>query len=129
MFERHGRFQQHMQFSFDAEFMLRLVLAGELPVLLPEARLSARVFHPAAKSADPSQTDRDLKRVVKFLTPSLSRRERVLLRLHPLIVRLQFLTRPTWMLHRVATLAGDLLGHVPEPIRPKKMRTRDRRAR
>jgi glycosyltransferase involved in cell wall biosynthesis len=127
MFDRYGPFRRDMHYGFDAEFMLRLALAGELPLLLPETRLSARVFHAAAKSADLSRTDPELEWIVELHTPGLSRRERVLLWLHPVISRLQFLTRPGRIFHGVATLAGDLLEHVPERIRPK-IRTRDRRA-
>jgi GT2 family glycosyltransferase len=127
MFDQYGPFRRDMHYGFDAEFMLRLALAGELPQLLPEERLSARVFHAAAKSANPSLTDPELHRIIKLHTPNLSRRERVLLHLHPVIARLQFLRQPSRTFHRLATVIGDLLDHVPERIRPK-IRTRDRRA-
>jgi glycosyltransferase involved in cell wall biosynthesis len=129
LFERYGGFRRDMHFGFDAEFMIRLALAGEMPLLLPEEKLSARVFHPEAKSADLSRTDPDLRRIVEIHRQSLNRRERVLLSLMPLIARLQWLS-PAGLRRGVvdplARLGGNLLEHVPERIRPK-IRTRDRR--
>ena len=55
-----------MHYAFDAEFMVRLAIAGEMPELLPEDRLSARVLHHEAKSADLSRTDADLVRIVEL---------------------------------------------------------------
>jgi glycosyltransferase involved in cell wall biosynthesis len=127
LFDRYGPFRQDMHFGFDAELMIRLLLAGEEPLLLPEERLSARVFHPQAKSADLSRTDPDLARVIQLHRAALTRRERLLLRVSPVLERLQWALPPRKLLHRLMRLTGDLLEYVPERIRPK-IRRRDRRA-
>ena len=52
LFDRHGEFRRDLHFALDVEFMERLALAGEMPLLLPDDFLAARVLHPAAKSSD-----------------------------------------------------------------------------
>src|SRR5207342_3817757 len=103
-----------------------LALAGEIPVLLPDDRLSGRVFHPDAKSADLSRTDPDLARIIELHRGALTARERFLLRCSPVIGRLQWLRAARRPIDALLKFAGDLLEHVPERIRPK-IRTRDRR--
>ena len=126
LFERYGEFRRDMQFGFDAEFMVRLVLAGEMPLLLPDDRLSARVFHPEAKSADLSRTWPDVARTVELHRGQLSGWERLCLRYMPLLERVQWLS-PRRLIGALLKFGGDLLEHLPERIRPK-IRTRDRRS-
>jgi glycosyltransferase involved in cell wall biosynthesis len=78
-FERFGLFREDMHYAFDTEFGLRLALAGELPVLL-DRELAVRVEHGAAKSADLAPFRVEMDRFAELHGPSLSRRERVLMR-------------------------------------------------
>jgi glycosyltransferase involved in cell wall biosynthesis len=76
LFERFGPFREDLHYSFDTEFMLRLVYAGEMPELLPDTELSVRVLHDAAKSVDEAAFTRENRRFPKLLGRSLSPREK-----------------------------------------------------
>ena len=76
VFEQLGRFREDMHFAFDTEFMLRLAYAGLAPELIAD-ELSVRVIHGEAKSADRSQFEPEMRRLVSIFRPSLTRGERV----------------------------------------------------
>jgi glycosyltransferase involved in cell wall biosynthesis len=84
-FTRFGLFREDMHYVFDTEFGLRLALAGELPELI-HRDLAVRVEHDAAKSWDPEPFLREQQRFLAMYRNSLSRRERVLLRLQQALV-------------------------------------------
>jgi glycosyltransferase involved in cell wall biosynthesis len=78
-FDRFGLFREDMHYAFDTEFGLRLALAGELPTLVDNA-LAVRVEHDAAKSADLAPFRVEMDRFAELHRPSLTRGERVLMR-------------------------------------------------
>lgn len=121
LFELYGGFRQDMHFGFDVEFMTRLAIAGERPLLLPEWKLAACVLHSDAKSSDPSNWDADYRLMRRVHRRRLNRAERWRLR------RWELAEPPRRGAHRMIKFAGDLLEYVPASIRPK-IRTRDRRA-
>jgi hypothetical protein len=131
-----------MHFAFDLEFMIRLVLAGETPLLLQEDTLSVRVLHEGAKSADTSPWKGENRLIWRLHRHSLTRSERAFRYVGaaavPVIAFFGALYR--WLrafalralemvranlIHRPLRFAGDLLDHVPESVRPK-IRNRDR---
>jgi glycosyltransferase involved in cell wall biosynthesis len=79
LFDRHGEFRRDLHFALDVEFMERLALAGEMPLLLPDDLLAARVFHPAAKSSDHTRWHREYKLLRRTLGDRLTTRERLLM--------------------------------------------------
>jgi GT2 family glycosyltransferase len=129
LFERYGGFRGDMHYAFDVEFMSRLAIEGELPLLLPDRRLAACVLHDGAKSTDASSWEPEYKLMRRVHRRRLTPAERLRLRwLRPgrIVASLSGRIR-----HRVIgpsiKAAGDLLEYVPERIRPK-IRRRDRRA-
>jgi glycosyltransferase involved in cell wall biosynthesis len=129
LFERCGPFREDMHYAFDVEFMTRLALEGELPVLLPDRPLAACVLHRQAKSNDATRWEPEYRLMRRLHRRRLSSRERLRLRRRELAVlgrRVVHGLRAS-VIHPVLSFAGDLLEHVPERIRPK-IRTRDRRA-
>ena len=76
LFERFGLFRRDMHFAFDAEFMVRLALAGEEPELLPDEDLAVRVLHRDAKSADMSRWRPEIDRMLAAHSDALTARER-----------------------------------------------------
>jgi glycosyltransferase involved in cell wall biosynthesis len=130
LFERYGGFREDMHFAFDGEFMTRLVMAGEMPALLPDDELAACVLHSDAKSANFDNWDSELKLQRRVHTAELTASERVWLRLTQ-TARLLWLDRLAFqirfrVIHPALRLAGRLLDRLPERFRPK-IRTRDRR--
>ena len=140
LFERHGLFRTDMHYAFDAEFMLRLAYAGELPELLPDDFLSTRSVHPAQKTYEMTNSWPEIDRFVGIFRPLLTNGERVRLQiarpvetaargrgrvLNPV---LRWLVNPVrrWVVWPALKLGGDLLEYVPERIRPP-IRTRDRK--
>jgi glycosyltransferase involved in cell wall biosynthesis len=79
LFEEFGPFRRDLHYVFDTEFGLRLLLAGAMPAVSPRP-LAVRVEHPAAKSWDHAPFAREQERFPELLGPSLSARERALLR-------------------------------------------------
>jgi glycosyltransferase involved in cell wall biosynthesis len=141
LFQEYGGFRPDMHFAFDVEFMERLALAGEMPHLLPDQKLAARVMHSDAKSSDISRWKPEYRHLRRVLRPALTTRERVCLRaglILKAISRLYTVPRHavrTFRLkggvrnvifHPALGRLGDLLDHLPERVRPK-IRTRDRR--
>ena len=129
LFERYGPFRRDMHFAFDVEFMTRLAIEGEAPLLLPDRQLAACVLHAEAKSSDASSWEPEFELMHRLHRRRLTAGERVRLRGLKLVARM----RRLWdrirygVIHPILRFAGDLLEHVPERIRPK-IRTRDRRA-
>lgn len=80
LFEEFGLFHRDMDYAFDAEFMLRLALAGELPELVNDKVLSARVLHPEAKSATASPWGPELEYMLNLHRGELTIGERIRLR-------------------------------------------------
>ena len=125
LFERYGPFRDDMTHAFDAEFMVRLALAGEPPELLPGRVLAARYGHSAQKSRERRRSRAEIRRLGELHGEKLSERERRRLRwLGPAVAG--------WRAVREGgidpglRLGGDALEHVPERWRPP-IRGRDRR--
>ena len=75
---------------FDTEHGLRLAMAGWLPITL-EDELAVRVLHDEAKSAgNEVEWASERERLVELYTPQLTARERRLLAVHRVLVRLGF---------------------------------------
>jgi glycosyltransferase involved in cell wall biosynthesis len=125
LFERHGPFRTDMSNVFDAEFMLRLVLAGEMPELLPDDALAARFNHSEQKSRRLGNRRAEIRRLAEIFEPQLSPPERR---------RLAWLKRPVWAWHAVRDavvdpilrFGGRVVGLLPPRLRPR-IRERDRR--
>ncbi|MFL5906848.1 MAG: hypothetical protein ACJ75Z_04530, partial [Solirubrobacterales bacterium] len=146
LFDQYGLFRREMNYAFDAEFMVRLALAEELPEFLNGDPLAVRVHHGDAKSADFSRWQPEIQQIVKIHSPSLSDRERRRLPLTRMLVWTPaavesahllagIVARILWLppaahraFHRALSRVGDLLDLVPVRWRPP-IRTRDRRAR
>jgi glycosyltransferase involved in cell wall biosynthesis len=145
LFERFGTFRTDMHYAFDAEFMLRLAFAGELPELLPEHFLAIRSVHPSQKTFDMSHSWPEIHRFRAIYGPQLTSRELTLLRTSQLFRAATPVGWIRWRLmqplihyvlgpfkRRVITPAltwcGDILERVPERWRPP-IRTRDRLAK
>jgi glycosyltransferase involved in cell wall biosynthesis len=79
LFDEHGGFRRDMHYAFDVEFMGRLALAGELPLLLPDRVLAVRVLHPGAKSNDTRPWPAEYRLMRRVLRSRLTPRERALL--------------------------------------------------
>jgi glycosyltransferase involved in cell wall biosynthesis len=133
LFERYGGFRRDMHFGFDVEFMSRLAIEGEMPLLLPDdEHVAVAVLHSEAKSADADRWLPEYKRMKRLHRRRLTPRERLRLRgleLEPTFLRLR--EARNWIhysvIHPMIRFGGRLLGYLPERIRPK-IRTRDRRA-
>jgi glycosyltransferase involved in cell wall biosynthesis len=126
MFERHGLFRRDIVSAFDAEFMLRLALAGEQPVLIPDA-LAVRLGHPGQVSGDTRRSRREIRSFTTLFADRLDERERRWLRLLGPPVAAWRWFRET-LLDPALRFGGRLLEHVPERVRPR-IRGRDRRPR
>jgi glycosyltransferase involved in cell wall biosynthesis len=152
LFERFGLFRADMHYAFDAEFMIRLALADELPELLPGDPLAVRVQHQAAKSSEPSRWKPEIDQIIRIYTPALTPKERRRLPATKVMyagfstatatalalpLRLVWRLRVAYMrqrpaaqtvFHRGLSRLGDLLDYIPARWRPA-IRTRDRRRR
>jgi glycosyltransferase involved in cell wall biosynthesis len=125
LFERFGPFLPEVRNGFDAEFMIRLALGGELPELLREDVLSVRLGHPGQKSRERSDMRSSLRLFGEIHAPDLSATERR---------RYGWLKRPVWAWHAIRDVAvdpalrlgGRILDHLPDRLRPR-IRGRDRR--
>jgi glycosyltransferase involved in cell wall biosynthesis len=153
LFDTHGLFRRDMHYAFDAEFMIRLALADEMPELLREEILAVRLRHSEAKSADYSHWAPEINHIVKLYSPILSPHERRRLPIVRLLTAVPVAGRASgvagWAARVVAramyataacgrvvrraygrtvTKGGDMLEYVPERYRPP-IRTRDRHKR
>jgi glycosyltransferase involved in cell wall biosynthesis len=140
LFETYGGFRRDMHFAFDLEFMVRLALAGDMPLLVPDEVLSARVLHEGAKSADTSRWKSENRLLWRVHRRSLTSRERALRYVAKLadpfrgVSRVGPWVRRWWdrawasFVDPVLRFGGDLLEYVPESIRPR-IRNRDRHRR
>jgi glycosyltransferase involved in cell wall biosynthesis len=141
VFERNGLFSTDLNYVFDGEFMCRLALAGEKLALIPGEALSVRGVHEEQKSSEPPKFKREIDtfpvRLGHQLTPLERVKLRLVLRLRSMrVYRYQDELGSRWWRRWLAdyvvaplvTFGGDLLGRIPEPIRPR-IRTRDRRSK
>ncbi len=145
LFERHGGFRTDMHYAFDAEFMLRLAFAGEMPELLQDDFLAVRSVHPEQKTFEMTNSWPEIHRFMDLYAHELTPRERVWMRLSRIFRAGTPVGWVRWRLmqpvihyglgplkRRVLTPAltwcGDLLERVPERWRPP-IRTRDRVAK
>jgi glycosyltransferase involved in cell wall biosynthesis len=125
MFRLHGPFREDLSNVFDAELMVRLAIAGELPALLPDDVLTTRLGHPEQKSRGFGRSRAEIRRFVEIFGPQLTEAERR---------RLALLRWPVWAwraLREVAVdpalrFAGRMFEHLPARLRPR-IRGRDRR--
>jgi glycosyltransferase involved in cell wall biosynthesis len=150
VFDEFGLFRRDMHYAFDAEFMVRLALAGEMPELVDGDPLAVRVHHVDAKSSDFSRWKPEIEQIIRIHSPALTTHERRRLpatrfmfgafsattaaasalpirsvqRVGVMLMR----RRPAAQVvfHRGLSRMGDLLDYVPERWRPA-IRTRDRR--
>jgi glycosyltransferase involved in cell wall biosynthesis len=125
LFDRHGLFRRDMTSAFDAEFMVRLAIAGEMPELLPDDVLAVRSGHPGQKSRDVGRSRAEISRFAEIFGPELTPLERRrLARLRRPVAAWQWLRDSA--IDPVLRFGGRLLDHVPERLRPR-IRGRDRR--
>jgi glycosyltransferase involved in cell wall biosynthesis len=75
VFAEHGSFNAELNYIFDTEFGLRLLLAGVEPAIT-ERPLAVRVDHPEAKSWDATPFNREQERFPELLGGALSPYER-----------------------------------------------------
>lgn len=127
LFERHGPFREDMHYAFDAEFMVRLAIAGEEPELLPEDVLSARVEHPEQKSQRPLKWGPEFRRITALHRAGLAPQERRRLNLLRAPVALRHFVRAAVVVPALRA-GGRLLEALPDRIRPR-IRSRDRAVR
>ena len=127
LFDRLGGFRRDMHFAFDAEFMVRLVMASEMPALLRDDVLAARTEHAEQKSRDMRQWRPEVRRFAELHSAELTEAERRRLALYrgPVGAARGINTSVIDPLKR---RGGRLLDHVPDRIRPR-VRDRDRRPR
>jgi len=130
LFDELGLFRTDMHFAFDAEFELRCVFAGHMPLLLRGEVLSARVRHGEQKSSDMSRFRPEIDRFREIYWDRLTPRERRRLNLARAMTRSGLL--PRWddfnraMVDPVLRFGGRMLDYVPDRWRPP-IRHRDRR--
>jgi glycosyltransferase involved in cell wall biosynthesis len=125
LLHRYGPFRQDMSNVFDAELMVRLAIAGEMPVLLPNDVLATRLSHPEQKSRGFGRSRAEIRRFAELFGQQLTESERR---------RLALLRWPVWGWRAVREaavdpalrLGGRLLDHLPDRFRPR-IRGRDRR--
>jgi glycosyltransferase involved in cell wall biosynthesis len=84
VFDRYGGFRRDMHYVFDTEFGLRLAFDGQLPATI-DRELAVRVVHPEAKSWNPEEFAREQRRFVALFRDRLTARERIALRVAPLL--------------------------------------------
>jgi glycosyltransferase involved in cell wall biosynthesis len=149
VFDEFGLFRSDMHYAFDAEFMIRLALADELPELIDGDPLAVRVHHVDAKSFDFSRWKPEIEQIIRIHSPALTTREQRRLPATKVMfgafsattaaaaalpIRVVHWVRVTLMrrrpaaqvvFHRGLSRIGDLLDYVPERWRPA-IRTRDR---
>jgi glycosyltransferase involved in cell wall biosynthesis len=123
VFEQLGTFRTDMHFAFDAEFMLRLAYADYLPELVPQP-LSARVDHGESKHADMIPFYWEMDRFPALFRPVLTASERRRLAIVRFLMRAGFFRARERFYYPLLELGGNLLGLLPERIRPK-IRDRD----
>jgi hypothetical protein len=124
-----------MHFGFDVEFMTRLALLGESPLLLQDQELAACVLHSGAKSADQSKWVPEFKAMRREHREMLDDEEKAALRAIERGRQLDPVLRPLRrvsgflrfrVLHPLIRTGGRILDLLPERVRPG-IRTRDRK--
>jgi glycosyltransferase involved in cell wall biosynthesis len=127
LFDEYGLFRLDMHFAFDAEFMVRLAMAGEMPELLRDDVLAARSEHGEQKSHDLSRWRPELRRFAETYRAGLTPAERRRLTLLEGPVRMSRVIR-TELIDPLKRSGGRILDHLPDRVRPR-IRDRDRRPR
>ncbi|HEX6586572.1 MAG TPA: glycosyltransferase family 2 protein [Solirubrobacterales bacterium] len=127
LFDRYGLFRTDMHFAFDAEFMVRLAIAGEMPELLRDEVLSARSEHPEQKSRRVTEWLPELRAMAALHRSELTPSERRRLTALGGPVRLSR-ALSTGVLDPAKRVGGRMLDHVPQRVRPA-IRDRDKRPR
>jgi glycosyltransferase involved in cell wall biosynthesis len=127
LFNRLGPFRRDMHFAFDAEFMVRLVMTGEMPELLRDDVLAVRTEHPDQKSRDMRQWRPEIRRFAEIYRDQLTEAERRRLALYRGPVGAARAIDKS-VVDPLKRRGGRLLDHVPERVRPK-VRDRDKRPR
>jgi glycosyltransferase involved in cell wall biosynthesis len=127
LFEEYGLFRRDMHFAFDAEFMLRLAMAREMPELLRDDVLAARSEHPEQKSRDLRRWRPEIRRFAEIYRPQLTASERRRLAVLGVPLRISKAIR-TGAIDPAKRRGGQLLDHLPDRVRPP-IRDRDRRPR
>jgi len=127
LFDEYGLFRRDMDFAFDAEFMVRLAVGGEMPELLRNDVLAARSEHPEQKSHDLSRWRPEIKQFADTYRSRLTPTERRRLDLLDVPVRLSRAVH-TGLINPLKRGGGRILDHLPEGVRPP-IRDRDRRPR
>ena len=127
LFEQFGLFRSDMHFAFDAEFMVRLALAGEMPELLRDDVLAARSEHGEQKSRRMTRFGPEINRFAEIHGPQLTPTERRRLAVLKGPVRVSRALR-SGVADPVKRSGGRMLDHVPRRLRPR-IRDRDRRPR
>jgi glycosyltransferase involved in cell wall biosynthesis len=127
LFDRLGPFRRDMHFAFDAEFMVRLAMAGEMPELLRDDVLAVRTEHPDQKSRDMRRWRPEIRRFAELHSDRLNDSERRRLALYRGPVGAARAIDKS-VIDPLKRRGGRLLDHVPERVRPK-IRDRDRRPR
>jgi glycosyltransferase involved in cell wall biosynthesis len=125
LLQRYGPFRQDMSNVFDAELMVRLAIAGEMPALLPNDVLAGRLGHAGQKSRGQARSRAEIRRFAELFREELTEGERR---------RLALLRWPVWgwravrevAIDPVLRLGGRILEHLPARLRPR-IRGRDRR--
>jgi glycosyltransferase involved in cell wall biosynthesis len=127
LFEEYGNFRHDMHFAFDAEWMVRLAMAGELPEVLRDDVLAARAEHPQQKSRRVARWGPEIGRFVELHRSELTPEERRRLALLRGPVQASRAIR-AGVLDPAKRFGGRLLDHVPDRARPA-IRDRDKRPR
>jgi len=76
LFEKEGLFREDLQYAFDFEFNLRLLLAG-LPPIYVDRVMGGMLFHPESKTGKGREPfKREIRRVQELFSPRLRPAER-----------------------------------------------------
>jgi glycosyltransferase involved in cell wall biosynthesis len=107
VFDEFGALREDLHFVFDAEFGLRLALAGVRPTLV-QAPLAVRYLHDEAKSADASRFTAEYAGVAAGFNAGLARREFVADTLLTFLTRLRYLLSPLQLQYKLRKRLGLL---------------------
>jgi glycosyltransferase involved in cell wall biosynthesis len=109
VFDEFGAFREDLHYVFDTEHALRLAMAGVLPAIVDD-ELALRVLHEEAKSGgNEVRWASERRRLVELYKPQLSARERRLLAVHGVLLRLGFY-RATKAVHPMTSAIRRVLG-------------------
>jgi hypothetical protein len=118
-------FRTDLSNTFDAEFMVRLALSGELPAILADDVVAARVGHPEQKSGNQRLSRREIRSFAELLAEKLTPEERRRLRALAPLASAWRAVRET-VVDPALRGGGRALERLPARVRPR-IRGRDRR--